>query len=146
MLLKLGHFMVHRTIAALIAAAALAGAFALVQAQAMPQQPPTQTVVDPVYTQNQAARDEELFAANCARCHEGVCPDGPPLTGPLFVERWRDDSLAPLLTFMKGLPPVLGGVLKENEYVDVIAFLMQSNEFPAGSRELTAESLGRIQF
>ena len=35
-------------------------------------------------------RGQEAFAANCSRCHEGVCPEGPPLVGPLFIERWRE--------------------------------------------------------
>jgi len=148
-LLIKGRVMPQRTIAItaiFIAAVVIASALASESTLAVaPQQTTGKTVLDAVYTQDQAMRGGALFAANCARCHEGFCPDGPPLVGPLFIERWREDSLAALLTFMTGLPRVLGGVLNENEYVDVIAYLLQSNEFPSGAQQLTADSIGSVQ-
>src|SRR5262245_18187069 len=117
---KVEALMIQRMTVILIADLVVATRLTWAHVLAMsPQQTSGQTVLDGVYTQDQAARGEELFAANCARCHEGFCPDGPPLVGPLFIERWRDDNLAPLLNFMTGLPRVLGGVLNQSEYVDV---------------------------
>jgi len=50
---------------------------------------PAQTTLDGVFTDAQAKRGESEYDANCARCHEGECPEGPPLSMQLFTERWR---------------------------------------------------------
>jgi S-disulfanyl-L-cysteine oxidoreductase SoxD len=119
---------------------------AIVQAMAS-QQGTTRTVLDGAYTEAQAEMGREAFAANCERCHEGVCPDGPPLVGPLFVERWREDSLASLFRWVSTrMPRNAQGSLSEKTYLDAIAYLLKENGFPAGNTELTAANAAEIQF
>jgi hypothetical protein len=117
-------------------------------AEAMvPPQTTGRTVLEGVYTEAQAMRGRDEFTANCSKCHEGVCPDGPPLVGPLFIERWREDSLAALFTWMKTrMPRNAAGSLSDATYIDAIAFLLQENAYPSGSTELTADMIGNILF
>jgi hypothetical protein len=105
------------------------------------------TVLDGAYTEEQAAAGGTEFAANCARCHEGVCPDGPPLVGPLFIERWREDNLGSLFKWVRTrMPRNAGGSLSEKVYLNAIAFLLQENGYPSGAVELSASNAGEIQF
>jgi hypothetical protein len=91
-----------------------------------------------------------IFTANCKVCHRSEffsSPEALALRGPLFVERWREDTLASLFTRMKGfMPPAnVGPKLMDNEYIDIIAFMLQSNAYPVGHGELKADQLAGIQ-
>jgi mono/diheme cytochrome c family protein len=128
---------VHRfLIAALVLAAGLVTAVA--QAPA--------SVLDGVYTAAQAERGEAVYSTSCAMCHEGQDADGPELMGTVFFDRWREDKLEPLFTFMKTrMPGNRPGTLEERAYVDVLAYVLQANGLPAGERELSADLVERIQ-
>lgn len=107
------------------------------------QDKPGRTVLDGVYTNAQATRGEAAYGMNCAKCHEGADVDGPPLTGDPFIDRWREDSLATLFTFIRTqMPRDMPGALGEAMYRDIVAFLLQANGYPAGSGELTAVVIG----
>lgn len=124
-------------IPALVFLAALPPAFS--------QEKAGRTVLDGVYTEAQATRGENEYGMNCARCHEGADVDGPPLTGDPFIDRWREDSLASLFTFIRTkMPRDTPGKLTEASYRDILAFLLHANENPAGSTELTAGVLASI--
>ena len=100
------------------------------------------TVLSGVYTAAQAARGETAFGSNCAKCHEGADVDGPPLTGDPFVDRWREDNLEALFDFMKTrMPQDEPGKLAPAAYLDILAYLLSRNSFPAGAQELTAGTL-----
>jgi len=104
------------------------------------------TVLDGVYTPAQAARGEAAYSSACSGCHEGLDADGPRLTGSAFLERWREDSLEPLFTFMKTrMPGNLPGGLDERIYTDILAYVLQANHLPGGDRELTADRVGSIR-
>jgi mono/diheme cytochrome c family protein len=104
--------------------------------------PPARTVRDGVFTAAQAMRGEALYGMNCAKCHEGADVDGPPLTGDPFIDRWREDPLTSLFSFMKTrMPQDSPGKLTESAYLDILAWLLQENGHPAGSAELNAESV-----
>jgi len=99
------------------------------------------TTLDGVYSDAQAGRGAELFAAKCARCHEGADVDGPPLTQDPFLDRWREDTLAPLFTFLRTkMPQDAPGSLTEANYLDVLAAILAKNAFPAG-KDLTTDAL-----
>jgi mono/diheme cytochrome c family protein len=105
----------------------------------------TKTVLEGVYSPAQAARGEAAYAANCAKCHEGADVDGPPLTGDPFMDRWREDTLTTLFTFIKTrMPQDSPGKLSETAYLDILAHILQSNSIPAGTKELTAGELPAI--
>ncbi len=101
------------------------------------------TVLGGVYMAAQATRGEAAFGSNCAKCHEGADVDGPPLTGDPFIDRWREDNLEALFDFMKTrMPQDEPGKLGAGSYIDILAYLLSRNSFPAGSQELTAGALG----
>ena len=104
------------------------------------------TALDGVYTPEQAARGEAIYSNRCLGCHEGQNGDGPQLMGRVFLDRWREDTLEPLFTFIKAnMPGDFPGSLDERSYVDVIAYLLQANALPAGKKELRSDLVGRIQ-
>lgn len=111
-------------------------------------QTPVKTVLDGAYTAAQAARGEAAYQANCAGCH-GETLDGRamgPLRGDKFMDRWREDSLAPLFDHIKTrMPANAAGSLSANTYLGILAFILQANALPPGTQELTAETVGNFQ-
>jgi quinoprotein glucose dehydrogenase len=104
------------------------------------------TVLDGVYTHAQAERGEAVYSTTCIGCHEGQDADGPELMGNAFLDRWREDTLQPLFTFIKtSMPGNTPGSLDERAYADVIAFILEANSLPAGKGELTPDMVGSIQ-
>ena len=104
------------------------------------------TVLDGVYTAAQAARGEGAYSSYCVGCHEGLDADGPQLTGAGFLDRWREDKLESLFTFIKTrMPGNLPGGLDERAYADITAYILQANALPPGEKELTADAVGSIQ-
>jgi mono/diheme cytochrome c family protein len=102
------------------------------------------TVLDGVYTPAQAMRGEAQYQANCAGCH-GETLDGRAmgaLRGEKFLDRWREDNLDTLFTHIKTrMPARAPGSLSDTAYLDILAFILQANDLPAGSKELTAADL-----
>lgn len=128
----------------------------LVVAQALiaGQQPsvPPKTVWDGVYTAEQAARGEQEYKMRCARCHGDSLKgtQGNGLTGGDFMERWREDSMGSLYEFVsESMPPAQRGngriLISVPTYLDILAFVLSQNQFPAGPKELTTEGLDAIQ-
>jgi S-disulfanyl-L-cysteine oxidoreductase SoxD len=131
----------HRC-AALLAMAACASGVAI--AQSAPAA--ARSVRDGVYTAAQAARGQALYDRRCAECH---MPDlsGHEYAGPLagfgFQLKWQDATLAELLGRMRGMPLGRPGSLTGEEYVDVLAYVLQKNDYPAGDTPLTASAIGK---
>ena len=121
--------------AALVCAAAAAGSRVAAQEG--------QTTSSGVYTEAQAARGEAIYNSSCAVCHGdnlGGSEMGPELAGGSFVGFWAGLSLGDLYQVMSiSMPQDNPGSLDTAEYVDVIAYMLQRSEFPAGSEELPAD-------
>jgi hypothetical protein len=104
------------------------------------------SVWDGVFTAQQAARGRAMFAATCAACH-GADLNGvnrPPLKGEVFLNHWMEGGLDALFSYVKSMPPNradLGG----RAYVDLLAFLLEANGFPAGTQELSLEAIPAIR-
>jgi cytochrome c5 len=106
----------------------------------------TKTVLNGVYTDAQALRGEEVFTIECTECHDGQA-DGPLLNSDEFTNRWREDSVAHLFTYMKTkMPESDPGSLSVNTYLDLLSYVLWLNKFPAGATELTVDALPDIQF
>ncbi len=107
-------------------------------------QPPG-TVLAGVYTVAQAKHGEALYATRCASCHRADLGglSGPPLKGDLFMDRWREFKLSVLFDLLKNTMPADNpGTLHETAYLDVLAYMLQMNEIPPGTKQLTADMLG----
>jgi mono/diheme cytochrome c family protein len=116
------------------------GILAIALAGAGSTQNSGRTVWDGVYTSAQAARGEATFNRSCLACHRNG------LQGSRFLERWREDTLASLFDFMRTKMPVDSpGSSSEDEYLDIIAYVLASNHFPDGAQELRASAAAGIQ-
>jgi mono/diheme cytochrome c family protein len=109
------------------------------------------TVLDGAYTDAQAMRGEATYSANCARCHRDTLEgnaEALSLVGTRFMESWRDDTLDGLFTHMRTrMPRRPGGEpgsLSEATYLDILAYIIKVNTYPAGSSELTAQTVKEI--
>lgn len=104
-----------------------------------------QTTLDGVYTSTQAQRGGRTYTRICAECHEGGEPDADPLFGPEFVDRWREAPLAFLYGFYsKNMPGDEPGTLGTPVYQDVMAYLLQENGYPAGSKEIKEDAMADV--
>ena len=101
------------------------------------------TTWDGVYTAEQAERGKALYAQSCGACH---APDlrglgtAPSLVEESFAFLWGDMSVGELFEKIRKLMPSdRPSSLSSQTYRDIIAFILQSNTFPSGSKELDAD-------
>ena len=113
---------------------------------------PDTDVWDGVYTEAQANRGGNVYVDHCAECHaddlsgKTAYKPSPPLVGPDFRARWDSKTLDQLFELIRTrMPKQREGVLKREEYVDVLAFLLQANRFPASTTELPTDVDGLHQ-
>ena len=127
--------------------AACVGALALTSAHPVTAQEAEEpSVWDGVYSAEQAMRGKKLYEATCSRCHgEDLSgANARPLAGESFIRDWGGLKLDGVLTRAKTMPPGAAGALGEAGYVDIIAYVLEVNEFPHGETELTGERAGDI--
>jgi alcohol dehydrogenase (cytochrome c) len=96
------------------------------------------------YTAAQATAGRTTYQAQCATCHlpdlkgQG---DAAPLAGSEFMAAWGMRSPRELLAFMQlTMPPTRPGGLTQEEYVNIVALILQSNGAAAGTQPLTANT------
>ena len=124
---------------ALLFCATLAVAAGAVQAQSTGR-----TVWEGIYSAEQAARGEAQYTQRCAACHGatlGGTGEAPGLTGGEFVSHYDQLTVADLFDRVRTtMPQNDPGTLTRDQYADVVAFLLKSNGFPAGSAALDKRS------
>ncbi|MGA3295608.1 MAG: cytochrome c [Candidatus Acidiferrales bacterium] len=101
---------------------------------------PTKTTQDGVYTDDQAKRGKAQYSQNCANCHmDDLSGSGEAqgLVGDAFAQTWEGQTVDDLfeLTYTT-MPPDQPGKLSPDATLDVVAYLLQVNQFPAGKNEL----------
>ncbi len=101
------------------------------------------SVWDGIYSEEQAKRGVTVYQEVCAACH-GVDLRGdsnsPSLIGVSFMFLWEHRSLGELLTKIQTeMPPANPNSLPSENYVDILAYVMQVNSFPAGKDKLSDE-------
>jgi hypothetical protein len=101
------------------------------------------TVWDGVYTGEQAKRGEAAFVEACSNCH-GRTLEGadmtPALTGGAFMANWDGLTVGDLFDRIRiSMPADRPGSLSRQEDADVVAYILQFNQFPAGKEELPRE-------
>jgi len=102
------------------------------------------TVLDGAYTSPQAKRGQASYEAHCLSCHRADLGgfSGPPLKGDLFIDRWREFNLNVLFDAIRAAMPLGNpGSLGEKDYLDIVTYILQTNDLPAGAKELTPETL-----
>jgi mono/diheme cytochrome c family protein len=95
------------------------------------------TVWDGVYTDAQAARGMMAFGQSCAGCHALAAEGKAPLVGDAFWKSFAQKTVGDLLEFVSTyMPNGTPGSLTEPTYRDIVALMLKSNGFPAGTTEL----------
>lgn len=121
---------------------ALFGAFALrVDAQQ------GRTTKDAVYSAAQAKRGEAIYTEKCIACHGAKLEGdfGPSLTGQAFLGIWGGLSLAELVDKVHNTMPLdAPKTLTRQQAIDVVAYVLQANQAPAGAADLAEAALKPI--
>ena len=76
------------------------------------------------YLASQAARGKAIYSRTCENCHAAGT-----LVGVGFVQSWNNRRVSDLYSLIRSTMPVDNpGGLKDGEYVDVVAYLLQANK------------------
>jgi len=83
---------------------------------------------------DQQARGKALYIDKCASCHQESLKgttETPPLTGDMFWTNWETYSANNLVEQVRStMPEDNPGSLMRQEYVDIIAYVLKTNEVP----------------
>jgi mono/diheme cytochrome c family protein len=106
---------------------------------------PTKSVWDGVYTEEQAKRGAPLYSEQCASCHGPELMGGemaPPLATGDFLAGWDGLTVGDLFERIRtSMPQNAPGSLSGQQNADILAFIFSANKFPAGSAELSTQSM-----
>src|SRR6185369_5384444 len=101
------------------------------------------------FTAQQADAGRTAYQTNCAGCHAADLSgigNALPLSGLPFTSSWGNRTLADLVGFMEGaMPPNNPGGLGEQNYLNIAAFILQSNGAQAGNQPLTPNATFAIR-
>ena len=133
----------ERARTALVWLLAFAGAAPLLPA-ARAQISAPRSVWTGVYTNTQAMRGEPLYGQSCGSCHGPSLEGGemaPALSGGPFNANWNGLTMGDLFERIRiSMPQNSPGSLPRQGYVDILAFMLRSGNFPEGQTELPRET------
>src|SRR4051794_29285512 len=117
-----------------LAATALAGATLLAQGT---------TTTPGVGTDAQGKRGADVYAMNCASCHDAQLAGSgtaPALAGTDFAANWKDENVGSLFERIRATMPADNpGSLKRDQVADLVAFILNFNKYPISQKELPTE-------
>ena len=98
-----------------------------------------------VFSAAQAKRGEDAYQSNCSGCHgsdlHATNSEAPDLTGPALRASCNGRTLEERFqTIRETMPQGSPNSLGDKSYMDILAFILQFNEFPAGNQELVPET------
>ncbi|MHB8109742.1 MAG: c-type cytochrome [Syntrophorhabdaceae bacterium] len=111
------------------------------------------------YTTDQASNGKVLYAKNCAVCHGangegGTVPEqfgknlagkkASPVAGPGYLPKMKTAGQAYDFA-RKNMPADKPGSLKNDEYLEIISFVLQANNVPPDGKSLTPASAKKIK-
>lgn len=94
-----------------------------------------------VFTAAQAEQGRTVYRASCAGCHAadlGGRDDAPALAGPDFLKTWGPQTTTALYGFIRSTMPPDGATLTTDEYLALVAHLLERNGATAGETPLEA--------
>jgi mono/diheme cytochrome c family protein len=113
-------------------------------APAAAQTAPQRSSTAGVYSSGQALRGQDVFLGQCRSCHT---PDAH--SSAAFQATWSGKTLAELYAYIRErMPKSEPGTLSDQEYIDVLTYLLKLNRMPPGETDLPAdaETLKGIRF
>ena len=104
------------------------------------------TVQDGVFAAGQAERGRTHYESLCQSCH-GADLRGArarTLSGDDFMRNWRGLTLHDLFDRLQTMPPSANIRVDEETYLEIMSYILHTNEFPAGEEALTADRLQAV--
>jgi mono/diheme cytochrome c family protein len=95
-----------------------------------------------LYTAQQADDGKAKYLDNCAQCHGPTLAGraGPALKGSNFASPKAGFHIGDIFTIVsQNMPATEPGSLAHDDYVQIMAYLLQQNGYPAGGKALTFE-------
>lgn len=96
------------------------------------------------YSEDQALSGRRTYEANCAACHGknlGGSETAPTLQGEVFSTRWGKRNIQDLVGLVKtSMPPGGNSSLSEGNYLEIIAYILQSNGIKSSPEGLSSKS------
>jgi cytochrome c553 len=100
------------------------------------------------FTGGQAMRGQTGYSQACSVCHlEDLSgsDQAPPLAGDGFMANWLGQDVGALVDRVRTTMPLDNpGSLSSSAATDIVAYMLQANNMPAGSQELTSQSIRTI--
>ena len=116
------------------------------KAYAEPQQEKFKSVWEGVYSEDQIMRGAVDYINSCAGCHRADLSGAGGALKESFMIHWQQDNLNSIFSFMQAnMPANKPGSLMPDTYVDILAFILEENGFPAGGADLKPEGLNLIR-
>ncbi len=89
-----------------------------------------------VFSQEQVGRGQDVYLGQCRSCHT---PEAH--ASPTFQAAWGGKSLHELYAYIRErMPKNEPASLSDQEYIDVLTYLLRLNRAPAGQAELPADA------
>ena len=104
--------------------------------------PPAQTAATAaiVFNSAQAKRGQTKYTEVCSACHLADLSgsdQAPALAGASFLGNWDGLTVSDLADRIRiSMPQDNAGSLSSQQAVDIVAYILQANEFPGGEEEL----------
>jgi mono/diheme cytochrome c family protein len=107
------------------------------------------TVAQGVYSNDQAKRGQDLYTAQCVACHgemlEGAV--GPALTGDDFLADFGGHPVKDLVDKIQNtMPQQTPGTLTHAQAIDLAAYVLKADKYPAGQTQLSDATLFQVTF
>ncbi len=102
------------------------------------------SVLDGVYSEAQAERGQRAFNTHCGECH--ITEE---FSGESFQNMVGGDPVAQFYNFVRSSMPYENPAsLSRRAYLDVMAYILYLNDYPAGDEDLpaTVDALSEIYF
>ena len=106
------------------------------------------SIAEGVYTDVQAKRGAAAYDGACSRCHRGDLGggDGPALKDDRFNRMFAGQDLKNLYTrIATTMPRGAPGSMADSVYLDILAYIVRENGFPAGPQELGLDGLAGVE-
>lgn len=101
------------------------------------------------FTKAQATSGAKIYKASCAMCHGDKLSNGgaPKLAGPEFLKKWASNTLDDYHFIMHStMPQTAPGSLKDQEYLDVLTYVLQVNGAKPGKTAFKDTDLKKYNF
>jgi cytochrome c553 len=96
---------------------------------------PGKSALQGVYTDGQASRGDNEHAANCTSCHSTT-----NYAGAAFVKTWVGRTAFDLFDQLRTtMPDDSPGSLSQQQYVDIVAYILKINGYPSGADSLSTD-------